>query len=54
LECILGILCLAEHTPADAENHGPVPFYERFHGGFVSLGKEAFQQLPIVQISHLL
>ena len=52
LEGVLGVLPVAQHPPADAQNHRPVPmhqFLERRLGVVASLGDETVQKLSVRQ-----
>jgi len=41
LEGVLGVLDMAQHAPAEAEHHRPVPPHQRLEGGLVATGDEA-------------
>jgi len=55
LECILAVVWIVEHAPADAQDHRSMPLdqgCERQFGGLAALGREDFEELTIGQISN--
>ena len=46
LECIVGIVRVAQQAPADPQNHRSMPRDNRFERRFVAVGNETFQQRP--------
>jgi hypothetical protein len=47
LECVLGVVVVAEGTPADVQNHRAVTTYNGCEGGFFLVVDEGFEQFPI-------
>jgi hypothetical protein len=47
LEGILGMVLIAEHAPANAEYHRPVPFHQGSKRWLISPSGETLQELPI-------
>ena len=48
LETIFCISIVAENTPANAQDHRPMPLHQSLEGIIVSLAKEKLQQFSIV------
>ena len=50
LESILGVVQVAKHAPANAQNHRPMAPGQRRESGLLALGAKALQQLSICQL----
>src|SRR5262249_40386437 len=49
-ECILCVLMMTQHAPADAQRHGTMAFHEGRERGFISPSKEPGQQLRVARV----
>jgi hypothetical protein len=47
LKSVLGIVAIAEHRPANAKHHRPMPLHKRLECRFVASIKVALDQLAI-------
>src|SRR5262249_26402769 len=52
LEGVLGVLLVAEHPPADAQDHGAVAAHQGLEGRLVAAAQEPLQELAIRQAAQ--
>src|SRR5262249_54351323 len=52
LKRVFGIVFVAEHAPADAEDDWSMPPHEQLEGGFLAEQEKPLEQLPVRQFAR--